>query len=116
MTTLTGEYAPLDLSGLSEHAMGDVRRRLVDGSWRDWSEAASRVGHCARPIRLHGSCVRVDRSTGAVVDTFSSEQAPLGVLHVRCGNRRADRRTGAERCSSPACFSDDQAYRRWTSC
>ena len=64
MTTLIGEYAPLDLSGLSEHAATDVSRRLVDGSWRDWSEAAARVGYCARPIRLHGSCVRVDRSTG----------------------------------------------------
>ncbi len=78
MTTLIGEYAPLDLSGLSERAIGDVRRRLVDGSWRDWSEAAARVGHCARPIRLHGSCVRVDRSTGAVVDTFSSDAGAAG--------------------------------------
>lgn len=90
MTALIGEAAPLDLSGLSEHAVADVTHRLLDGSWRDWSEAAARVGYCARPIRLHGSCVRVDRSTGVVVDRFCSEQAPLGVLHVRCGNRRAD--------------------------
>ncbi|WP_147068614.1 replication initiator [Terrabacter aerolatus] len=54
-----------------------------------WSEAASRVGHCANPIRLHGSSHTVDTRTGEVLGSFSSKDSPLGVLHVRCGNRRA---------------------------
>jgi hypothetical protein len=53
------------------------------------SEALSRVGNCAHPIRLHGSSVTVDRATGEVVASYSSSQEPLGVTHIRCGNRRA---------------------------
>ena len=31
----------------------------------------------------------VETTTGEIVSTYSSEQEPLGVTHVRCGNRRA---------------------------
>jgi hypothetical protein len=54
-----------------------------------WSEALSRVGNCAHPIRLHGSSVTADPVTGEVVASYSSSQEPLGVTHIRCGNRRA---------------------------
>ena len=64
--------------------------RLVDGSFSAWSDTAAAVGYCARPVRLVGSSLTVDTSTGEVVGSFSSADAPLGVLHRACGNRRED--------------------------
>jgi hypothetical protein len=90
MSTLTGELEPLDLTGLSDAAVRDVQRRLADGSWRAWSDAASNVGFCACPVRLHGRSVTINPATGETLGAFSSDDAPLGVLHVRCGNRRAE--------------------------
>lgn len=81
--------APLDLGALSDAAVAGVVARLADGSHRAFSEAAARVGNCAHPIRLHGHAHTIDRTTGEVVDTFTSDDAPLGVVMVPCGNRRA---------------------------
>jgi hypothetical protein len=53
-----------------------------------WSQALARVGNCARPIRLHGHTQTVDATTGEILSSYSSSQEPLGITHVRCGNRR----------------------------
>ncbi|MGO4596093.1 replication initiator [Terrabacter sp. 2RAF25] len=84
-----GEGHPLDLSHLDAATEAQVVARLLSRDFDAWSEAASRVGHCAKPIRLHGSSQTVDTATGEVLSSFSSSDSPLGVLHVRCGNRRA---------------------------
>ncbi|MGO4604523.1 replication initiator [Terrabacter sp. 2YAF2] len=84
-----GEGHPLDLGHLDPATEAQVVTRLLSGDFDAWSEAASRVGHCAKPIRLHGHSDTVDVTTGEVVSSFSSADSPLGVLHVRCGNRRA---------------------------
>jgi len=83
------EGHPLDLGHLDPATEAQVVARLISRDFNAWSEAASRVGHCARPIRLHGHSDTVDTATGEVVSSFSSADSPLGVLHVRCGNRRA---------------------------
>jgi hypothetical protein len=54
-----------------------------------WSEALERVGNCAQPVRLRGWTETIDTTTGEIVSTYRSEDEPLGVTHVRCGNRRA---------------------------
>lgn len=84
-----GEGHPLDLGHLDAATEAQVLARLLSRDFDAWSEAASRVGHCARPIRLHGTSETVDAATGEVLSSFSSADSPLGVLHVRCGNRRA---------------------------
>ena len=84
-----GEGHPLDLSHLDPATEAQVVARLLSRDFNAWSEAASRVGHCAKPIRLRGHSQTVDARTGEVLSTFSSTDQPLGVLHVRCGNRRA---------------------------
>lgn len=66
-----------------------VRDRLLSRDFDAWAKALARVGNCARPIRLHGHSQTVDAATGEVIASYSSRQAPLGVTHVRCGNRRA---------------------------
>ncbi|MBB2893017.1 hypothetical protein FHU39_003035 [Flexivirga oryzae] len=84
-----GESAPLDVPGLdSAHAAVWARGRFSSRAWDAWSQAAASVGHCSRPVRLHGSSVTVDRRTGEVLSSFRSTDAPLGVLLRRCGNRR----------------------------
>jgi hypothetical protein len=85
-----GEGAPLDLSTLSPGAEAGLLQRLRDGSFDAWADTAAKVGYCARPVRLTGHSMTIDAATGEVLGTFSSTDAPLGVLYRPCGNRRAD--------------------------
>jgi hypothetical protein len=57
----------------------------------DFADALAQVGNCSRPIRLVGSAMRVDTTTGEVVSSFASKDQPLGVLRVPCRNRRASK-------------------------
>jgi len=82
------ESAPLDLPTLSKRTEQEVCDLLVSGRFDAWSQALARVGDCAQPIRLRGRSETVDTTTGEIVSTYASEQEPLGVTHVRCGNRR----------------------------
>ena len=66
-----------------------IRDLLVSRDFDAWSEALARVGNCSRPIRLRGRSETIDTITGEVLSSYSSELEPLGVTHVRCGNRRA---------------------------
>jgi hypothetical protein len=84
-----GADARSDLPPVTAQAKAEISDLLVSPGFDAWSEALSRVGNCSRPIRLHGSSVTVDRATGEVVASYSSSQEPLGVTHIRCGNRRA---------------------------
>lgn len=90
MTPPTNTLPPseLDLSSLSDRGSAEVVARLVDKTAGAWAEAAARVGYCAHPIRLTGQSCRVDTTTGEVLDSFRSVDAPLGAVYVRCGNRR----------------------------
>ena len=51
----TGEDHPLDLGHLDAATEAQVLARLLSRDFDAWSEAAARVGHCAKPVRLHGS-------------------------------------------------------------
>ncbi|WP_338750174.1 replication initiator [Janibacter alittae] len=76
------------LSNLTDRSVEAVRQLLARGDLDKFTHAASRVGFCQRPIRLHGQSATIDARTGEVSSTFSSDEAPLGVLLTRCGNRR----------------------------
>lgn len=80
----------LDLGSLSAAAAETVDWRVRQGAWSAWSDAAARVGWCSHPVRLRGSSLTADTSTG-VVEAFSSGDAPGGIVRVPCGNRRADK-------------------------
>ncbi len=84
-----GEDAGLELPALSSAATAALVGRIRDRSFEAFADAAAAVGYCARPVRLHGSSTTIDTATGEVLDTFTSADAPLGVVHVPCGNRRA---------------------------
>jgi hypothetical protein len=48
-------------------------------------------GWCTNPIRLKGTQTRVNRVTGEIVATYSTDDEPDGVLLKSCGTRRATR-------------------------
>ena len=81
--------APGDLPPITARTRQQVSDLLVSPTYDAWSEALVRVGNCAHPVKLRGRSEMVDVATGEIVSTYSSEQEPLGVTHVRCGNRRA---------------------------
>ena len=79
----------LKLNHLSPEVSRLVVARLVSKDFGAWTDALARVGNCVRPVRLRGTSERIDAETGEVLSSFSSADHPLGVVHVRCGNRRA---------------------------
>lgn len=84
-----GEDAPLDLPPLTAGIEQQFRDLVVSRDFDAWSEALARVGNCARPVKLRGHSQTVDMRTGEILGSYSSAHEPLGVTHVRCGNRRA---------------------------
>ena len=64
-------------------------------SWRvlgraGMDSAESRGGGCSRPVRLVGSTMVLNKTTGEVRRTYSSADELDGTTYVKCGNRRAD--------------------------
>ncbi|WP_200961352.1 MULTISPECIES: replication initiator [unclassified Phycicoccus] len=87
---------PLDLPQLDAATQAQVVARLLSPDFDAWSVAASRVGFCAKPIRLVGQSRTFDKTTGELVRCYASADEPTGVTFVRCGNRRASE---CESCS-----------------
>jgi hypothetical protein len=65
----------------------DLRQLLADAGVDD---AEKRGRGCTRPVRLVGSTVVVNKSTGEVGHRYSSSQELDGITYVRCGNRRVE--------------------------
>jgi hypothetical protein len=84
------DSAPLDLSAVSVAAERAMLARITDHSFGAFADTAAAVHNCARPIRLVGRSDTIDPATGEILGSFSSAEAPLGVLYRPCGNRRAD--------------------------
>lgn len=82
-----GDTTP-DLPRVGDQVERQITDRLVSPDFDAWSEALARVGNCSKPIRLHGRSERVDVATGEILSSYDSTNEPLGVTHVRCGNRR----------------------------
>ncbi|EWT06661.1 replication initiation protein [Intrasporangium chromatireducens Q5-1] len=76
------------MPALTPHLEAQMVARLTAKDFPAWADTAAKVGHCAHPVRLHGTSTTIDAATGEVLSTYSSADEPLGVLHVRCGNRR----------------------------
>ena len=83
------EDATLDLPPLTPLVEQQIQELLTSRGFDAWSEALARVGNCSHPVRLHGHSETVDRGTGEILSSYVSSREPLGVTHLRCGNRRA---------------------------
>ncbi len=64
----------------------DVHQLAADVSHARADETAR---GCSNPIRLQGSSVTIDSTTGETISTYSSDDELDGHTYVRCGNRRA---------------------------
>lgn len=71
-------------------AVGQALARIARPDYGRWIEHVSRAGGCEHPIRLHGEATRVDKITGELVEHYSTDTAPDGVLYLPCNNRRAE--------------------------
>jgi hypothetical protein len=86
-----GEHAPLEIGpGALGFATQKARGRSLRSTLEAFSETAAAVGYCSHPVKLSGSSMTVDTTTGEVVGQFSSDDAPMGLLYRPCGNRRED--------------------------
>ena len=52
-------------------------------------DAGKRSRGCAHPVRLVGSTTTINKHTGEVVASYSSDRELDGVTYRRCQNRRA---------------------------
>ncbi|MGH2689722.1 MAG: replication initiator, partial [Actinomycetota bacterium] len=69
----------------------DVIAQAVKRAGQDyerWSELVAQCGYCHHPIRLVGRVTQIDKATGEVRESYSTEAEPDHCLFVPCGNRR----------------------------
>jgi hypothetical protein len=75
--------------------------RAVQPDYLDWLSHVWPAAGCANPVRLRGTSMTVDASTGEVLRQVDTDDVPDGVIYKPCGNRRA--------CECPSCA---EVYRR----
>lgn len=74
------------------HVIGEIATRLHhDPGLVRFNAQGEQCGWCAHPIRLFGSSMRVNVTTGEVVSEYSTLDSPDGVLLKACGTRRTTR-------------------------
>jgi hypothetical protein len=81
------------LAGMPDDGVlnGVFARTSSRESFERFTAQGENCGWCSHPIRLVGSQHRVDRSTGEILHTYSTDSEPDGVLLKACGTRRATR-------------------------
>ena len=83
---MTGAVTPA-LGGLSP-AVRSVLARAAGPDYDKWAAQLKHAGYCRRPVRLVGSTVTVDETTGVVRSSFDTATEPDGMLLKACRNRR----------------------------
>jgi hypothetical protein len=67
----------------------DVLRRAADPEqWERFERQLRSTGYCRRPVRLCGQVDAIDRASGEIRTTYSTESEPDETLLKCCGNRR----------------------------
>lgn len=80
-----------DMELLAPAAQDAILDALKSESFGAFADDLAKVGGCSNPVKLVGSSMRVDGTTGEVVASFASKDQQLGVVHIPCGNRRASK-------------------------
>ena len=78
----------LAVDTLAESVRVEVADRLRRRDLGRWLSQVEQVGHCAKPIRIVGSCDTIHVGTGEVLSSYCSSSEPDRVTYLRCGNRR----------------------------
>jgi len=66
-----------------------MARRAAMPDYALWEQKIRATGACAHPIRMRGGRTVVDAETGELLDSYNTDDDPLGYLLIPCGNRRA---------------------------
>ena len=83
---------PSVLARPGDGVLAKVIARVSDpASFAVLQRQGEQCGWCSHPIRLIGSSVSVDTSTGEILRSYSTNDEPEGVLMKACGTRRATR-------------------------
>ncbi|WP_328532982.1 plasmid replication initiator protein [Micromonospora zamorensis] len=70
-------------------AEGSAFTRATQPDYFGWLEHVRAAAGCTRPIRLAGSLLTVEQSTGRVLDQRHTDAMPDAAIYTACGNRRA---------------------------
>ena len=70
---------------------GVLARASDPAAFANLQRQGEQCGWCSHPIRLIGSSVNVNTSTGEILRSYSTNDEPEGVLMKACGTRRATR-------------------------
>ncbi len=70
---------------------GVLARASDPAAFANLQRQGEQCGWCSHPIRLIGSSVNVNTSTGEILRSYSTNDEPDGVLLKACGTRRATR-------------------------
>lgn len=74
---------PVDIRALA--------RRIGMPDYAAWERKIRATGGCSNPIRAAGSRTVTDAATGELLDSYTTDDDPLGYVMIPCGNRRATR-------------------------
>ncbi|GAA1773297.1 replication initiator [Luedemannella helvata] len=102
-TAPAAEPGPLGLSLLARSS--DLRRqaiaRAIRDDFPDWLHHVRNAASCTRPIRLLGTTMTIEATTGRLLSSVDTTTMPDGVIYKPCGNRR-----------ETVCPSCSQVYKR----
>jgi hypothetical protein len=68
-----------------------MARRIGMPDYAAWEQKIRATGGCSHPIRVAGSRTVTDAATGELLDSYTTDDDPLGYVMIPCGNRRASR-------------------------
>ena len=78
----------MNLNELPAEMQATIARTAMP-DYADWRQQVAATGGCTNPIRMRGGKVVSDAVTGELLDSFHTDDTPLGYVMVPCGNRRA---------------------------
>jgi hypothetical protein len=63
--------------------------RIAMPDYPEWERQIRATGCCSNPVRMRGGRDIIDAETGELLDSYHTDNEPLGYLMIPCGNRRA---------------------------
>ena len=67
----------------------ELLERAARDDYDQWLSTTLPAGGCVRPIRLRGTIRDIDTTTGEVLSSVNTDEAPDKVIYLPCGDRRS---------------------------
>ncbi|WP_406116949.1 replication initiator protein RepSA [Streptomyces virginiae] len=79
------------LADLDPGLLGDMLKVAGAPGYARWEDQIRRTGGCSDPIHITGWTVTKDKTSGELLNRYSTQDEPGSRLRLACGNRRASR-------------------------